>query len=176
MVATAAPYVLDRDNQRLVLETAKAFPCEEDFDLEKSHNRRLQNFRREWYHRRTKHPDVYYGVIVENTNFSHHDKMMSLAAENDTEEEVVASQHGKAFYNTLSPLDQKIIYLRGKGKTLEQIAKKVGFATHSAVLKRIRRIGKAYELWSGEDLGFRRKPEKKAYFDYDAIRRQKHVV
>ena len=176
MVATAAPYVLDRDNQGLAVETAKAFPCEEDFDLEKSHNRRLQNFRREWYHRRTKHPDVYYGVIVENTNFSHHDKLMSLAAEDDTEEEVVASQHGKAFYNTLSPLDQKIIYLRGKGWTLEHIAEQVGFATHSAVLKRIRRICKAYELWSGEDLGFRRKPEKKPYFDYDAIRRQKHVV
>ena len=46
MVAPAAPYVLDRDNQGLVLETAKAFPCEEDFDLEKSHNRRLKNFRR----------------------------------------------------------------------------------------------------------------------------------
>ena len=55
MVATAAPYVLDRDNQGLAVETAKAFPCEEDFDLEKSHNRRLQNFRREWYHWRTKH-------------------------------------------------------------------------------------------------------------------------
>ncbi len=77
---------------------------------------------------------------------------------------------------TLSPLDQKSIYLRGKGWTLEQIAEQVGFATHSAVLKRIRRIGKAYELWSGEDLGFRRKPEKKPYFDYNAIRRQKHVV
>ena len=77
---------------------------------------------------------------------------------------------------TLSPLDQKSIYLRGKGWTLEQIAEQVGFATHSAVLKRIRRIGKAYELWSGEGLGFRRKPEKKPYFDYNAIRRQKHVV
>ncbi len=176
MVATAAPYVLDRDSQGLVLETAMAFPCEEDFDLEKSHNRRLQNFRREWYHRRTKHPDVYYGVIVENTKFSHHDKLMSLAAEDDTEEEVVASQHGKAFYNTLSPLDQKIIYLRGKGKTLEQIAKKVGFATHSAVQKRIRKIGKAYELWSGEDLGFGQSPESKPSFDYSAIRRQQRIV
>ena len=176
MVATAAPYVLDRDNQGLAVETAKAFPCEEDFDLEKSHNRRLQNFRREWYHRRTKHPDVYYGVIVENTNFSHHDKLMSLAAEDDTEEEVVADLHGKAFYSTLSPMDQQIIYLRSRRLTLEQIAKQVGFATHSAVHKRIQRIGKAYELWSGEDLGFRKKEEKKPYFDYDAIRRQKHVV
>jgi len=176
MVATAAPYVLGHDNQGLVLETAKAFPCEEDFDLEKSHNRRLKNFRRAWYHWRSRHATFNYGSIVQNTNFSHYDQLMSLSTEDDTEEEVVASLHGKAFYNTLSPLDQKIIYLRGKGWTLEQIAEQVGFATHSAVLKRIRRIGKAYELWSGEDLGFHRKPEKRPYFDYDVIRRQKHVV
>ena len=101
---------------------------------------------------------------------------MSLAAEDDTEEEVVASQHGKAFYNTLSPLDQKIIYLRGRGQTLEQIAKQVGFATHSAVLKRIRKIGKAYEFWSGEDLGFGQSQESRPSFDYDAIRRQQRIV
>lgn len=59
---------------------------------------------------------------------------------------------------------------------LEQTAKQVGFATQSVVLKRIRRIGKVYELWSGEDLGFRQKPEKKPCFDYDAILRQKQVV
>ena len=46
IIAHTAPYVLGRDSQGLVLETAKAFPCEEDFDLEKSHNRRLKNFRR----------------------------------------------------------------------------------------------------------------------------------
>ena len=31
---------------------------------------------------------------------------------------------------------------------------KLGFRTHSAVLKRIRKIGKAYERYMGEDLGF----------------------
>lgn len=101
---------------------------------------------------------------------------MSLSTEDDTEEEVVSHLHGKAFYDTLSPLDQKIIYLRGKGWTLEQIAGQVGFATHSAVLKRIRRIGKAYELWSGEDLGFGQSPESKPSFDYSAIRRQQRIV
>ena len=161
----------------MILETCRSMPCEEDFSLEtKNHNHRLRTFWREWYHWRTKHPDVYYGVIVENTNFSHHDKLMSLAAEDDTEGEVVADLHGKAFYNTLSSMNQEIISLRGRGVTMEQIAKQMGFATHSAVQKRIQRIGRAYELWSGEDLGFKKKQEKKPYFDYDAIRRQKHVI
>ena len=38
--------------------------------------------------------------------------------------------------------------------TLEEIARQVGFKTHSAVLKRIRKIGKAYERYAREDLGF----------------------
>ena len=161
-----------------VLEACKEMPCEEDFNLEvKNHNRRLRNFWRKWYHWRTKHPDFYYGVIVQNTNYPrYYSKIMTLAAEDDTEEEVVADLHGKAFYDTLSPTDQKIIYLRGRGYTLEQIANQVGYATHSAIHKRIQRIGRAYELWSGEDLGFRKKQEMKPYFDYDAIRRQKRVV
>ncbi|MBR3136140.1 MAG: hypothetical protein IKG32_03885 [Clostridia bacterium] len=52
----------------------------------------------------------------------------------------------------------------------------MGFATHSAVQKRIRKIGKAYELWSGEDLGFGQSPESKPSFDYSAIRRQQRIV
>lgn len=35
-----------------------------------------------------------------------------------------------------------------------EIAQRLGFKTHSAVLKRIRKIGKAYERYIGEDFGF----------------------
>ena len=42
-----------------------------------------------------------------------------------------------------------------EAKTLAlEIAKALGFQTHSAVLKRIRKIGKAYERFAGEDYGF----------------------
>lgn len=36
----------------------------------------------------------------------------------------------------------------------EEIAHRLGFKTHSAVLKRIRKIDKAYERYMGEDFGF----------------------
>ena len=41
--------------------------------------------------------------------------------------------------------------------TLEKIAEELGFKTHSAVHKRIRKIGLAYEKFSGEDFGFSQK-------------------
>ena len=44
-----------------------------------------------------------------------------------------------------------------KGVTLEKIAEKLGYKTHSAVHKRIRKIGLAYEKFSGEDFGFSQK-------------------
>ena len=40
------------------------------------------------------------------------------------------------------------------GDTLEEIAEKLGYKNHSGVLKRIRKIGQAYETYTGVDYGF----------------------
>ena len=40
------------------------------------------------------------------------------------------------------------------GDTLEKIAEKLGYKNHSGVLKRIRKIGQAYEAYTGVDYGF----------------------
>ena len=41
-----------------------------------------------------------------------------------------------------------------QGYTMEEIAEKLGYKNHSGVLKRIRKIGLAYEAFTGKDLGF----------------------
>jgi len=61
------------------------------------------------------------------------------------------------FLDTLSETDRKILTMRMDDVTLEKIAEKLGFKTHSAIHKRIRKIGLAYEKFSGEDLGFSNK-------------------
>ena len=48
---------------------------------------------------------------------------------------------------------------------MQEVADLVGLKTHSAVYKRIQKIGKAYEKWADEDLGF----EKKTVIDYENI-------
>ena len=50
-----------------------------------------------------------------------------------------------------------------------------GKATHGAIYNRIQKIGKAYEQWADEDLGFRHK-EKKPIIDYSKIRQRKGVL
>ena len=58
------------------------------------------------------------------------------------------------FKATLSEKDMKILELRMSGDTLEEIAEKLGYKNHSGVLKRIRKIGQAYEAYAGVDYGF----------------------
>ena len=50
--------------------------------------------------------------------------------------------------------NRQILYLRMQKRPFAQIAQRLGFKTHSAVLKRVCKIGKAYERYMGEDFGF----------------------
>ena len=52
---------------------------------------------------------------------------------------------------------KKSIVEKATYTALEEIAERLGYKTHSAVLKRIRKIGKAYEKYAGVDYGFSEK-------------------
>ncbi len=54
---------------------------------------------------------------------------------------------------TLTEKDKEILRLRMAGVTLEEIAEQL----HSAALKRIRKIGHAYEKFADVDYGFSEK-------------------
>ena len=82
------------------------------------------------------------------------------------EEDAIARIDGEAFFRSLSETDQKILLLRNMGKSMQKVAELVGLKTHSAVYKRIQKIGKAYEKWADEDLGF---GKEKAVIDYENI-------
>ena len=53
-------------------------------------------------------------------------------------------------------MNMQILELRMSGDTLEEIAEKLGYKNHSGVLKRIRKIGQAYEAYAAVDCGFER--------------------
>ena len=77
----------------------------------------------------------------------------SINVESTVLESIVVNE----FLDMLSETDRKILTMRMDDVTLEKIAKELGFKTHSAIHKRIRKIGLAYEKFSGEDLGFSNK-------------------
>ena len=72
----------------------------------------------------------------------------------DIEEAVTSQVLVDQFKATLSDKDMAILRMRMEGKTLEEIARKLGYQNHSGVLKRIRKIGLAYEKFTGIDYGF----------------------
>lgn len=72
----------------------------------------------------------------------------------NVEETVVAQALVDQFKATLSEKDMQILELRMSGDTLEEIAEKLSYKNHSGVLKRIRKIGRAYEAYTGVDYGF----------------------
>ena len=55
------------------------------------------------------------------------------------------------FLRTLDAKDRTILELRMKDYTYKDIAKRVGYENHSGVIKRINRIGEAYERFTGLD-------------------------
>ena len=58
------------------------------------------------------------------------------------------------WYTMPQPVRSFFQQLRMREYSLDEIAKKLGYQNHSGVLKRINKIGLAYEAWSGKDLGF----------------------
>lgn len=154
-LSIAVPNVMRRDGYAEWLNCAQENPCFEDFD-ERRYSWQKADFQKRWYHTRTKHPTTQ-SVDVLRIHEIVDGAEAGLFRSNEHaefENEIDAQIDAERFLQTLSETDQKILALRLKGKPLEEIAKALGFQTHSAVLKRIRKIGKAYERFAGEDYGF----------------------
>lgn len=131
-------------------EVVKQHRCFEDYD--RRHSRVKIDFWRRWYHTRTKHPltasvDVIKSMGVEPL-------AMQTNAAHEFEEQIWSEYEVDRFLHLLSETDRRILLLRCDKRPLAEIAQRLGFKTHSAVLKRIRKVGKAYERFIGEDLGF----------------------
>lgn len=154
-LSIAVPSVMQRDGYAAWLSYVQKHPCFEDFD-EHRYSWQKADFIKKWYHTRTKHPTTLsrevlrIHEIVDGAEAG----LLHSNEHSEFEDNVAAKIDMEQFLQTLTETDRKILALRLKGKPLEEIAKALGFQTHSAVLKRIRKIGKAYERFSGEDYGF----------------------
>ena len=150
VVRLAVQKVMVENRYPEILEVVCKHRCHEDFDWRRSKVK--ISFWRSWYHSRTKHPTV---ASVDTF------RLMGVAptalqanTANEFEEQVWGEYEVNRFLQTLTETDRKIMLLRCDKRPLAEIAQRLGFKTHSAVLKRIRKIGKAYERFMGEDLGF----------------------
>ncbi len=147
------PKVIKKYNMYAAIQVAEEFRCFEDFDFRDS--RQKTDFYRKWYHTRTKHPMISLEGFQEEYAESHNGQEWDMPdSSQDIETDVTAQVLVDEFKATLSEKDMAILQMRMVGNTLEEIAEKLGYKNHSGVLKRIRKIGLAYEKFTGVDYGF----------------------
>ena len=140
-------------NMNAAIQVAEEFRCFEDFDFRNSWQK--TDFYRKWYHTRTKHPMISLEEFQEAYADTHGGQEYEEPdPSQNVEETAVAQALVDQFKATLSEKDIQILELRMSGDTLEEIAEKLGYKNHSGVLKRIRKIGQAYEVYTGVDYGF----------------------
>ena len=150
------PKIMAKHNMNEIIAAAAEYRCFEDFDYRKS--RQKIDFYRKWYHTLAKISVVSldelkekYAENIDGMEWDIPDG--SVNVESTVLEPIAVSK----FLDTLYETDRKILTMRMDDVTLEKIAEELGFKTHSAIHKRIRKIGLAYEKFSGEDLGFSNK-------------------
>lgn len=129
-----------------MLEVIRDMPCEEDFERWDTNVRK--DFLRKWYHTRSKRVQT---VSLEECMEDEDSNIHSLPAlEGDFTEQVESEDFCRRFKATLSQKDMSILELRVEGYTLEEIADRLGYKTHSAVVKRMEAIKKRFLQYEQE--------------------------
>ena len=157
LLSFIVPLKMEKNDMPEIIEVAREFRCFEDFDTR--HSNQKTDFYRRWYHTRSSHAELSLEQLFHPDSEEDEDGKKKerdlLDPRVDVEMEVVAEADTDRFLAGISEKDRQILLLRLSGHTLEEIAAELGYKNHSGVLKRIRKIGKAYEKYAGIDLGFR---------------------
>lgn len=129
-----------------MLEVVREMPCDEDFEKWDTNVRK--DFLRKWYHTRSKKVKT---VSLEECMEDENSNIHSLpASEGDFTVQVEGEDFCQRFKATLSDKDMEILELRVEGYTFEEIASRLGYKTHSAVVKRMEAIKKRFIQYENE--------------------------
>ena len=102
-------------------------------------------FKAQWNHEQTKHPQI---------SLEEYSEKNDIINTSNVEEQVVSQESINEFTETLKKKDKRILELRLEGRTYEEIAKELAYETPSAVQKRIKKIGTAFQKHADTDIGY----------------------
>lgn len=166
MIKVLVPQTMTKYHMTEAIQIARKIPCHEDFSHTNSTQKR--DFRRKWNHLRAKTKVLSLEDLqpeTENAESSLQWEPVDLQPA--VEDCAVNRATAKQFLGMIDEADAEILRMRYLGYTLSEIAEKLGFKTHSAVQKRIQKLGRQYERFTDTDLGFEeeqlRKAEKRKY-------------
>ena len=152
------PLIMDQFHMRETIRIARENPCHEDFSKALSTQKR--DFLRKWNHSRAKTEVLSLDALqqdaeVQQSSLRWEPADLEPSIEEIALDRVVADQ----FLDTLSETDRKILEMRNLGYNLTEISEKLGFKTHSAVQKRIQKLGRGFEIFADTDLGLEKTPQ-----------------
>ena len=148
------PRVVREHNLQPIIDYVKKHRCFEDFQPGRD-SKQWRNFVQQWYHSRTKHPQVLMTDLCGGYNKKAGEYNQDLAdPRSDFQKEIDTNVDTEGFLKTLDEKDRRILVLRMENYTYEEIAEELGYKTHSAVVKRIKRIGETFQKYAKTDLGF----------------------
>lgn len=116
-------------------------PTREDFNRNKKNNYRAADFDRKWDHTRAKVKTVSMTELENDGNA--YEKITD--PQTDVTGEALANIKQDAFWSAISEDDKKLLRLRMGGQTHIEIAKELGYKTHSAVTKRLQKLKEIFE-------------------------------
>ena len=149
----AVPIAMGKNHLDDVVATVRETRCPEDYDTRRSNAKK--DFFRKWYHTRTKHAEFSLDAWNEARWKQYETQGIDIPdTTEDMESAVITQVDAERFLLQLSEKDKQILQLRLEGRTLEEIAGRLGYQNHSGVLKRIRKIGESYQRYADVDLGF----------------------
>lgn len=147
------PIAMGKNRLDDVVDTVREQRCPEDYDTRRSNAKK--DFYRKWYHTRSKHAEFSLDAWNEARWKQYETQGIDIPdTTEDMEGAVITQVDAVRFLAQLSEKDKQILQLRLEGRTLEEIAQRLGYRNHSGVLKRIRKIGEVYQRYAGVDLGF----------------------
>ena len=136
-----------------ILAIVKEHQCFEDYDYRYSQQK--NDFKNSYYHKKTKHPMISLEAFQEDYKKNHDGAEWDKADDSiDLEGDTAAKVDVERFMAALPEKDRQILELRVEGYTYQEIADKVGYKTHSAVKKRIDKIGRKFQEQTNTDIGF----------------------
>lgn len=110
----------------------------EDFNHNKGENYRAIDFYRKWSHNRAA------TKILSIEEIQDCEEIIANSLE-DVESRAIGSADYDSFYSSLSGEDKQLIAMKIQGKTQAEIAAAMGYKTHSAVGKRLKKLKAQYD-------------------------------
>ncbi len=108
-------------------------------------------FEADWSHSRTKAGRGMQSLEKLMETSTGREQVLAVSDDSDFAEEVIYRLWYQRFLNILPLKDREILQLKTAGFTDQEIAERAGYKTHSAVVKRLRKIREKFEAFVKED-------------------------